>query len=74
MKMLIRYTIHALKRMVKFGLSKDYIENVIMKYGKEIKEGKTKVKFVFKSKRGTWIAICNKTEDRCVVITVTRTH
>lgn len=72
--MIIRYTIHALKRMVKFGLSRDYIENVIMKEGKEIKEGKTKVRFIYKSKRGIWVVICGKTGDRCVVITIAKTH
>lgn len=71
--MIIRYTRHALERIEEYHLTRQFVEKIIT-YGKEIKEGKRKVKFVFPSRKTLWIVVCGVGENKLIVITVIKTH
>lgn len=71
--MIIKYTRHALDRMSKYLIDEIFVRKIIEE-GLAVKEGKTKVQFVYKSKRDRWIAVCGKIKNGYLVITVIKTR
>ena len=74
LKMIIRYTKHAIRRMEDLCLTTEFVEEKIIGEGGKIRQGRTKVKFVFRQKNKLWIAICAEIENELTVITIVETH
>ena len=67
----IRLTRHAVQRALKYDLTQELIERIILE-GKRQAEGKSKAKYVLRTKSGVWIAICQESPDQVIIITVTK--
>ena len=67
----IRLTRHAVQRALKYDLSPELIEKIVWE-GQRQREGKTKVRYVFRAKSSVWVAICNEYPDQIVVVTVVK--
>ena len=67
----IRLTKHASDRAIKYDLDSEAIKRIIEE-GRKQEEGKDKVKYVFRSKRGVLVAICSESPEQIVVITFTK--
>lgn len=65
----IRLTKHAVQRALKYDLAPEMIEKVIWE-GEKQKEGKTKAKYILKTKNGVWVAICHEYSDQIIIITL----
>ena len=67
----IRLTRHAVQRALKYDLTQELIERVVLE-GKRQTEGKSKAKYVLRTKSGVWIAICQESPDQMIIITLTK--
>ncbi len=67
----IALTKHASNRAIKYDLDSETIKCIIEE-GKKQQEGKEKVKYVFRSKRGVLVAICAESPEQIVIITLTK--
>jgi len=67
----ILLTKHAVQRCLKYNLSSEEIEKIVWE-GERISNGATKTRYVFKGKRGIWVAVCQEYPDQIIVVTVTR--
>lgn len=65
----IRLTKHASDRAIKYDLDSGAIKRVIEE-GERQPEGKTKVRYVLRSKRGVLVAVCSEYNDQIIVITI----
>jgi Domain of unknown function (DUF4258) len=65
----IRLTKHASDRAIKYDLDSGAIKRIIEE-GERQQEGKTKVKYVLRGKRGVFVAVCSKNNDQIIVITI----
>jgi predicted transcriptional regulator len=65
----IRLTKHAVQRALKYDLASELIERMIWE-GERQREGKTKAKYVLKTKNGVWVAVCEVYPDQIIVITI----
>jgi len=70
-KQAIILTKHASDRALKYDLDAHTIRRIIEE-GQKYKEGKTKNKYVLKTKQGTLIAICSECPTQIVLITITK--
>jgi hypothetical protein len=50
-------------------LASELIERMIWE-GERQREGKTKAKYVLKTKNGVWVAVCEVYPDQIIVITI----
>jgi len=67
----IYLTRHAVQRALRYDLSSEEVEKIISDGEKKV-EGKTKVRYVLRSKRGVWVAICEDYPDQIIVLTITK--
>jgi len=67
----IRMTRHAVERGLRFDLDPSNIEKIIRE-GQRFVEGKSKVRYVLRLRRGVYVAICEESPDLIVVKTITR--
>ena len=67
----IYLTRHAVQRALKYDLSPETVERIIVEGEKRVK-GKTKARYVLREKRGVWVAICEEQPDQIIVLTITR--
>ena len=67
----IKLTRHAVERGLSQSLREEEIIRVVREGLKE-PEGKTKCRYVLRTRRGTLIAVCDEDEERVIVITVTK--
>jgi len=67
----IRLTKHAVQRALKYDLTPELIEKIILE-GEKQKEGKTKARYVLKAKTGVWVAVCQEYSDLIIIITFTK--
>jgi glutamine phosphoribosylpyrophosphate amidotransferase len=67
----IRLTKHASDRAIKYDLDSEAIKRIIEE-GEKQEEGKEKVKYVLRSKRGVYVAICIESPEQIVIITLTK--
>jgi len=65
----IRITKHAAMRMLALDLTFDDIKKTI-EPGREVREGRSKTRYVFKGKRGVLVVICHEYPDHRAVKTV----
>jgi len=65
----IRITKHAAKKMLALDLTFDDIKKAI-ELGEKIREGRSKMRYVFKGKRGVLVVICHEYPDHRAVKTV----
>jgi hypothetical protein len=70
-KKLIRLTKHAVQRALKYDLDPELIERIVLE-GEKQKEGKTKAKYILKTKAGVWVAVCQESYDQIIIITLTK--
>lgn len=66
----LKLTIHAADRALAHNLDPDDIIKIVTE-GEKITEGKTKCRYVLKTRGKTLIAICDEDPERIIVITVT---
>lgn len=64
-KKCIAFTKHASDRAIKYDLNSETIKRII-------EEGKEKVKYVFRSKHGVYVAICAENPEQIIIITLTK--
>ena len=64
-------TKHAAERALKYNLTKEAIIEIIRR-GRRLREGKTKVRFTLKTKRGLLVAICEEYTNQIIVLTITK--
>ncbi len=64
-------TRHAVERSLKYDLDPELIERLVWE-GEKSKEGKTKIRYVLKTKNGIWVAVCQETPEQVVIITITK--
>ena len=67
----IRFTRHAVMRLINIGLTEDDVVKAI-KEGKRVGEGKIKFKAVQKGKKGRIVATCADYPDHILVITISK--
>ena len=67
----IRITMHAAERAYQFKLDSMDIEKII-RDGKRVQEGKTKTRYVLRTKRGVLVAICEESSELVMVRTITK--
>ncbi len=67
----IRLTKHAVQRALKYDLDPELIERIVWE-GEKQKEGKTKARYVLKTKAGVWVAVCQEYCDQIIIITLTK--
>jgi len=67
----VRLTKHAVQRALKYDLPTEIIQKIITDGFKQT-EGKTKTRYILKTKKGVWIAICQETPDFTIIITITK--
>ena len=67
----IRLTRHAVQRALRYNLNPNNIEKIIRE-GDRKAEGKSKVRYVLRSKRTAWIAICREDPNQIVILTITK--
>jgi len=67
----IRITKHAVEKMLALDLTFDDIKKTI-ELGKEVREGRSKMRYIFKGKRGTLVVICHEYPDHIAVKTVVK--
>ena len=65
----IRLTKHASDRAIKHDLDSETIKHIIYE-GERQQDGKTKVKYVLRSKRGVLVAVCSEYADQIIIITI----
>jgi len=64
-------TIHAARRALRYSLDQDDIEKIVRE-GQRIAEGKKKARYMMRTKRGVFVAICAESPDLIVVKTIVR--
>jgi hypothetical protein len=67
----IYLTKHASARAIKYDLDSEDIKRIIDEGEKRV-EGKAKVKYVFRGKRGVLVAVCSEYPDQIIIITITK--
>ena len=67
----LKLTMHAVERGLDDNLDQEDIIHIIRDGIKE-PEGKTKCRYILKTRRETLIAVCDEDDDRVIVITVTK--
>jgi hypothetical protein len=67
----IRLTRHAVQRALKYDLTPELIERIILE-GKRQTEGKSKAKYMLRTKNGVWIAICQESPDQMIIVILTK--
>ena len=67
----IYLTRHAVQRALKYDLNPETVEKIIRE-GERKPEGKTKTRYVLRSKRSTWVAICEEHSYQIIVLTITK--
>lgn len=67
----IRFTKHAVMRLISLGLTEDDVVKAI-KEGKRVREGKVKFKALQKGKKGRIVATCADYPDHILVITISK--
>ena len=67
----IRLTRHAVQRALKYDLSPEEVVKLIRE-GERSREGATKTRYVLRSKRNVWVAICEEYSDQVIIITITK--
>ena len=65
----IRLTMHAVERGLDNNLDQEDIIRIIREGVKE-QEGKTKCRYILKTRRETLVAVCDEDDERVIVITV----
>ena len=65
----IRLTKHASDRAIKYDLDSETIKRIIEE-GERQQEGKTKAKYVLRSKCAVFVAVCSENNDQIIVITI----
>lgn len=68
---LIYLTIHAVQRALRYDLSPETVEKIVRE-GERKPEGKTKTRYVLRSRRSTLVAICEEHSDQIIVLTITK--
>jgi len=66
----IRITKHAVEKMLALDLTDDIKKTIEL--GKEVREGRSKMRYIFKGKRGTLVVICHEYPDHIAVKTVVK--
>jgi hypothetical protein len=61
----IKLTMHAVERSLTYGLEPEGITHIAKK-----PEGKTKCRYILKTRKETLVAICDEDDERVIVITV----
>ncbi|MGD6853068.1 MAG: DUF4258 domain-containing protein [Candidatus Bathyarchaeia archaeon] len=64
-------TKHASDRAIKYDLDAQTITRIIEE-GQMHKEGKTKTRYVLKTKQGNLVAICSECPNQITIITITK--
>jgi hypothetical protein len=67
----IKMTMHATERALTHNLEPEDIVKIVTE-GEKIPEGKTKCRYILKTRKETLIAICDEDPERIIVITVTK--
>jgi len=67
----VRLTRHAAERAYRFNLSPADVEKIIAD-GQRIAEGKRKARYVLNMKDSVFVAICEESDERVDVITITK--
>jgi len=67
----IYLTRHAVQRALRYDLSSEEVERIILDGERKV-EGKAKVRYALRSKRGVWVAICEECPDQIIVLTITK--
>ncbi|OGD45483.1 hypothetical protein A3K69_06405 [Candidatus Bathyarchaeota archaeon RBG_16_57_9] len=65
----IKLTMHAVERSLTYGLEPEGITHIIREGAKK-PEGKTKCRYILKTRKETLVAICDEDDERVIVITV----
>ena len=65
----IRLAKHASDRAIKYDLDSETIKRIIHE-GEKQQDGKTKVKYVLRGKRGVLVAVCSEYADQIIIITI----
>jgi len=67
----IRLTKHAVQRALRYDLAPEVVERIIAE-GDRHEEGKTKTRYVLKTKNTVWVAICEEYPEQIIIITITK--
>jgi len=67
----IKLTRHAVERSLANNLDQEDIIRIVREGVKE-QEGKSKCRYILKTRRGTLVAVCDEDNERVIVITVTK--
>ncbi len=67
----IKLTMHAVERGLTHGLDQEDITRIIME-GVKVPEGRTKCRYILKTRRETLVAVCDEDDERVIVITITK--
>jgi hypothetical protein len=67
----IKLTMHAVERGLTHSLDQEDITRIVREGVKE-PEGKSKCRYILKTRKETLVAVCDEDDERVIVITVTK--
>ncbi|MBM3301386.1 MAG: hypothetical protein FJY85_15715 [Deltaproteobacteria bacterium] len=67
----IKLTMHAVERGLTHNLDPEDITRIVRE-GVKMPEGKTKCRYILKTRTETLVAVCDEDDERVVIITVTK--
>jgi len=67
----IKLTMHAVERGLTHNLDQEDIIRIVREGVKE-PEGKSKCRYILKTRKETLVAVCDEDDERVIVITVTK--
>lgn len=67
----IKLTMHAVERGLTHNLDQEDITRIVRE-GVKAPEGKSKCRYILKTRKETLVAVCDEDDERVIVITVTK--